>query len=234
MRFEETVLKGAWLVAPEPVHDDRGFFARSFCVQEFGARKLETKFVQHSISFSRKRHTLRGIHFHFTTRNRAVGILGADRGAGDGDGPDAALAPEQRPECVHRHEEVAAVLLHHREQQVAAGVPGELRVAREHRQAREEHAARFGFVRRERKRALEDIAGRQHPQLVPQLARTSAAVEHRDDGVDLEPGIALEAAKQARESRAAAETPDIEISQSHPTLDSTRDTRAAARRRMTA
>jgi dTDP-4-dehydrorhamnose 3,5-epimerase len=63
MRFEETVLKGAWLVAPEPVHDERGFFARSFCVQEFGARKLETKFVQHSISFSRKRHTLRGIHF---------------------------------------------------------------------------------------------------------------------------------------------------------------------------
>jgi len=63
MRFEETVLKGAWLVAPEPVHDERGFFARSFCVQEFGARGLETKFVQHSMSFSRTRHTLRGIHF---------------------------------------------------------------------------------------------------------------------------------------------------------------------------
>jgi dTDP-4-dehydrorhamnose 3,5-epimerase len=63
MRFEETVLKGAWLIAPEPVHDDRGFFARSFCVDEFGVRGLETKFVQHSLSFSWKRHTLRGIHF---------------------------------------------------------------------------------------------------------------------------------------------------------------------------
>lgn len=63
MRFEETVLKGAWLVAPEPIHDDRGFFARSFCVEEFGQRGLETKFVQHSLSFSRKRYTLRGIHF---------------------------------------------------------------------------------------------------------------------------------------------------------------------------
>jgi dTDP-4-dehydrorhamnose 3,5-epimerase len=63
MRFEETALKGAWLVAPEPIHDDRGFFARSFCIKEFGARGLETRFVQHSLSFSLKRHTLRGVHF---------------------------------------------------------------------------------------------------------------------------------------------------------------------------
>jgi dTDP-4-dehydrorhamnose 3,5-epimerase len=63
MRFKETALKDAWVIAPEPVRDDRGFFARSFCVEEFGARGLETRFVQHSLSFSRKRHTLRGIHF---------------------------------------------------------------------------------------------------------------------------------------------------------------------------
>lgn len=63
MRFEETPLKGAWVIEPQPIHDDRGFFARSFCVEEFGAHGLENRFVQHSISFSRKRHTLRGIHF---------------------------------------------------------------------------------------------------------------------------------------------------------------------------
>ena len=63
MRFEETVLKGAWLIAPEPIWDDRGFFVRSFCVDEFGAHGLETRYVQHSLSYSRKRHTLRGIHF---------------------------------------------------------------------------------------------------------------------------------------------------------------------------
>jgi dTDP-4-dehydrorhamnose 3,5-epimerase len=51
------------VVTPEPINDDRGFFARSFCVKEFGEHGLETAFVQHSLSFSRKRHTLRGIHF---------------------------------------------------------------------------------------------------------------------------------------------------------------------------
>src|SRR5690242_7453229 len=63
MHFEETALDGAWLIAPEPIRDQRGFFARSFCVEEFAAHGLETRFVQHSMSYSRKRHTLRGIHF---------------------------------------------------------------------------------------------------------------------------------------------------------------------------
>jgi dTDP-4-dehydrorhamnose 3,5-epimerase len=63
MRFEQTALKDALVIVPEPIRDDRGFFARSFCVEEFAAHGLETKFVQHSLSFSRRRHTLRGIHF---------------------------------------------------------------------------------------------------------------------------------------------------------------------------
>jgi dTDP-4-dehydrorhamnose 3,5-epimerase len=63
MRFEQTALKDARVIVPEPIRDDRGFFARSFCVEEFAAHGLETKFVQHSLSFSRRRHTLRGIHF---------------------------------------------------------------------------------------------------------------------------------------------------------------------------
>jgi dTDP-4-dehydrorhamnose 3,5-epimerase len=63
MRFEQTALKDARVIVPEPIRDDRGFFARSFCIEEFAAHGLETKFVQHSTSFSRRRHTLRGIHF---------------------------------------------------------------------------------------------------------------------------------------------------------------------------
>ncbi|MGN6467508.1 MAG: dTDP-4-dehydrorhamnose 3,5-epimerase [Rhizobiaceae bacterium] len=63
MRFEATALEDAWVIAPEPITDERGFFARSFCIEEFAARGLETKFVQHSISFSHSRHTLRGVHF---------------------------------------------------------------------------------------------------------------------------------------------------------------------------
>jgi dTDP-4-dehydrorhamnose 3,5-epimerase len=63
MRFEKTPLQDAWLIVPEPIEDERGFFARNFCTEEFSARGLETRFVQHSMSFSGRRHTLRGLHF---------------------------------------------------------------------------------------------------------------------------------------------------------------------------
>jgi dTDP-4-dehydrorhamnose 3,5-epimerase len=63
MRFEATNLAGAWLIVPEPVSDERGFFARTFCVRELAEHGLETEFVQHSASVSLKRGTLRGMHF---------------------------------------------------------------------------------------------------------------------------------------------------------------------------
>ena len=63
MRFEATNLSGAWLIVPEPVGDERGFFARTFCVRELAEHGLETEFVQHSASVSLKRGTLRGMHF---------------------------------------------------------------------------------------------------------------------------------------------------------------------------
>jgi dTDP-4-dehydrorhamnose 3,5-epimerase len=63
MLFEKTELHGAWLVVPEPVRDERGFFARTFCVRELAEHGLETNFVQHSASASLKKGTLRGMHF---------------------------------------------------------------------------------------------------------------------------------------------------------------------------
>ncbi|MEJ2226860.1 MAG: dTDP-4-dehydrorhamnose 3,5-epimerase [Alphaproteobacteria bacterium] len=63
MRFHDTPLAGAKLIEPEPVHDHRGFFARTFCVREFAEHGLETQFVQHATSFSREKGTLRGMHF---------------------------------------------------------------------------------------------------------------------------------------------------------------------------
>jgi dTDP-4-dehydrorhamnose 3,5-epimerase len=63
MRFETTGLDGAWLVQIEPRHDSRGFFARTFCVDEFKAHGLETHFPQHSISRSFRKGTVRGMHF---------------------------------------------------------------------------------------------------------------------------------------------------------------------------
>jgi len=63
MHFRETQLNDAWLIEPEPHVDERGFFSRTFCVHEFAEHDLETHFVQHSVSYSRHRGTLRGMHF---------------------------------------------------------------------------------------------------------------------------------------------------------------------------
>jgi dTDP-4-dehydrorhamnose 3,5-epimerase len=63
MLFTKTDLAGAWLIEPEPVRDPRGWFARTFCEQEFAAHGLATRFVQHSTSQNAERGTLRGMHF---------------------------------------------------------------------------------------------------------------------------------------------------------------------------
>lgn len=63
MIFTPTDLPGAWLVDPEPVEDDRGTFARAWCVREFAEHGLPAGFVQSSISRTRRRGTLRGMHW---------------------------------------------------------------------------------------------------------------------------------------------------------------------------
>ena len=73
----------------------------------------------------------------------------------------------------------------------------------------------LALARNEREGAFQDIAGRQHAELVAQLTRAAAAVEHGDDCVDAEPGIVLQAAEQARQPGAAAEAADVERLQAH-------------------
>jgi dTDP-4-dehydrorhamnose 3,5-epimerase len=63
MRFQETPLRGAYVVEPEPLGDDRGFFARTFCTAEFREHGLNPAVAQCSISFNRERGTLRGLHY---------------------------------------------------------------------------------------------------------------------------------------------------------------------------
>lgn len=63
MKFVETPLPGAYVIELEKREDERGFFARFFCEREFGARGLETRFVQINDSLSRDVHTLRGLHY---------------------------------------------------------------------------------------------------------------------------------------------------------------------------
>ena len=89
----------------------------------------------------------------------------------------------------------------------------------ERRQPRQQHAARLALVARQRQRALQHVARRQHAELVAQHARAPAAVEHRDDGVDGEPRVGLQSAEQTRQSGAAAEAADVEGAQLHGTAD---------------
>jgi len=63
MRFIETKLKGAWIIELEPAADERGFFARTFCARKFAEHGLTASFVQCSVSLSRQKGTLRGLHY---------------------------------------------------------------------------------------------------------------------------------------------------------------------------
>jgi dTDP-4-dehydrorhamnose 3,5-epimerase len=63
MIFTETPLAGAFVVEPERIADERGFFARTWCVEEFAARGLEARLVQCSVSYNGRRGTLRGMHY---------------------------------------------------------------------------------------------------------------------------------------------------------------------------
>lgn len=63
MKFTELRLRGAYIVELEPLRDERGFFARSFCKREFSALSLGTSVAQCNVSVNEKRGTLRGMHF---------------------------------------------------------------------------------------------------------------------------------------------------------------------------
>jgi dTDP-4-dehydrorhamnose 3,5-epimerase len=63
MKFVETELTGAFIVVPERLEDERGFFARTWCRKEFEQHGLNPNMVQCNISFNRKKGTLRGMHY---------------------------------------------------------------------------------------------------------------------------------------------------------------------------
>lgn len=63
MIFEETKLKGSYIISPERLEDERGFFARSFCMKEYAAHGLVPFIVQCNLSFNKKRGTFRGMHY---------------------------------------------------------------------------------------------------------------------------------------------------------------------------
>ncbi|MGS5087316.1 dTDP-4-dehydrorhamnose 3,5-epimerase [Hydrogenophaga sp. A37] len=63
MIFTETKLAGAYIIDLEKRGDSRGFFARSFCQDEFERHGLVNKVVQTNVSLSKHQGTLRGMHY---------------------------------------------------------------------------------------------------------------------------------------------------------------------------
>jgi dTDP-4-dehydrorhamnose 3,5-epimerase len=71
MIFTRTKLRDAFIVEPERLEDERGFFARTWCQQQFAARGLNHKMVQCNISFNKKKGTLRGMHYQISPYEEA-------------------------------------------------------------------------------------------------------------------------------------------------------------------
>jgi len=71
VKFTETALPGAYIIDIEPIEDERGFFARSWCQKEFEAHNLNPNLVQCNISFNKKRGTLRGMHYQINPHAEA-------------------------------------------------------------------------------------------------------------------------------------------------------------------
>jgi len=80
MLFTALALSGLYLVEPERVEDERGFFARTWCAAEARARGLVTPRAQAGVSFSKRRGTLRGLHYQ-EAPHAEVRLVRCTRGA---------------------------------------------------------------------------------------------------------------------------------------------------------
>ena len=65
MIFTETKLKGAFIIDLDRKTDERGFFARAFCQNEFRDHGLKPVIAQANVASNEKKGTLRGMHFQY-------------------------------------------------------------------------------------------------------------------------------------------------------------------------
>ena len=78
--FTETKLKGAFIIELERREDERGFFARAFCQNEFATHGLKPVIAQANLAFNKRKGTLRGMHFQFPPHPETK-LVRATRGA---------------------------------------------------------------------------------------------------------------------------------------------------------
>lgn len=80
MKFDPTQLAGAYVVELARMEDERGFFARSFCREEFVAMGLSPVVAQCNVSWNSRKGTLRGMHFQAKPHEEAK-LVRCTRGA---------------------------------------------------------------------------------------------------------------------------------------------------------
>lgn len=80
MIFTETKLKGAYIIEPKRIGDERGFFARLLCRHEFEEHNLKSNFEQTNVGFSVHKGTQRGLHFQ-KPPHQEVKIVRCTRGS---------------------------------------------------------------------------------------------------------------------------------------------------------
>ena len=80
MIFQETPLRGVFVIDVERREDHRGFFARTWCRREFEQHGLDPRLVQCSMSYNRMRGTLRGMHYQVPP-NAEAKLIRCTRGA---------------------------------------------------------------------------------------------------------------------------------------------------------
>ena len=80
MIFTPTKLGGAYLIDLDKREDERGFFARAWCRQEFEEHGLNPALVQCNVSFNKEKGTLRGMHFQVEPHQEAK-LVRCTRGA---------------------------------------------------------------------------------------------------------------------------------------------------------
>lgn len=63
MKFHDTPIPGLKVIESEPIVDDRGYFARTFCAREFEQHGLKAIVAQANLAFNHHKGTVRGMHF---------------------------------------------------------------------------------------------------------------------------------------------------------------------------
>jgi len=80
MKFQKTPIADLFLIEPEPREDERGFFARVFCIDEFAKQGLCTNWLQANIAYNKFKGITRGMHYQHSP-NAEVKLVRCTKGS---------------------------------------------------------------------------------------------------------------------------------------------------------